>query len=125
MHIVAQSKSDFLFNHRFMNLKDSHDVRHYLLFLENETEGKGKNLYSLLMRDLCKIYAQSIEESFDYLPSAVARTSTFVSSYYSIFWAKYAHKKDELVRCRTEITSFIATQIAMSALDEFKLGNVY
>ena len=83
-----------------------------------------------MMRDLCQIYVLSQEGHFDYLPSAVSRASAFACSYFSFYWAKFAEGKDyflsdQLFASKTEIIAFVATELAVSALNEFKLGNIY
>ena len=104
-----------------MKISDSHDVEHFILFLENRD---GKN-WNALMSNLCKIYADSQEQNFNYYPDAVCLTTSFVWHWYSEFWSKYAVDKQAFVRDRPEITAFVATQIACDALEEFKLGNLF
>jgi hypothetical protein len=93
----------------------------FLLFLEN-CNGVS---FNSMMRDLCQIYVLSQEGHFDYLPSAVSRASAFACSYFSFYWAKFAEGKDYFLASKTEIVAFVATELAVSALNEFKLGNIY
>jgi hypothetical protein len=104
-----------------MKLAQNHDVSHFLVFLEN-VDG---NSYNQLMRDLCAIYADSLTGSITYLASAVARSTTFASKYYPLFWAKYSENKNFFHQHRGEITAFVATELSVSALNEFQIGNVY
>lgn len=104
-----------------MKIKDNHDVNHFILFLENH-DGSS---FNSLMQDLCKIYADSQESAFDYLPSAVSRAAVFVNSWYLYYWKKYAEDKDFFPKNIVAVTCFVATELAISAQSEFKLGNVY
>lgn len=115
------SKSGGLLFCKTMNLQESHDVDHFLLFLQNN-DGKT---FNQLMRTLCKIYAESKEQDFDYLPSASAIAAAFVNFWYATFWAKYAEDKQLFNELKVEIISFVSAALALSALSEFELGNVY
>jgi hypothetical protein len=98
----------------------SHDVQHFILFLENY-DGKSVNE---LMKDLCSIYKKSVEDGFDFIALASARAASFVNFFYPVFWAKYAENKQEFFESKIEIVSFVATSIANSAFAEFELGNL-
>jgi len=93
----------------------------FLLFLENH-DGKT---FNQLMRDLCQIYVLSQEGHLNYLPSAVSRATTFTQSHFSVYWAKFADSRDYFFANKPEIIAFVATELAVSALKEFKLGNIY
>jgi hypothetical protein len=93
----------------------------FLLFLENH----DGNSFNAMMRDLCKIYALSKEGHFDFLPSAVSRATTFTDSHFSVYWAKFADDREFFFDRKTEIVAFVATELAISALNEFRLGNIY
>jgi hypothetical protein len=93
----------------------------FLLFLENH-DGAS---FNSMMRDLCQIYVLSQEGHFDYLPSAVSRASTFAHSHFSLYWAKFADDREFFFDRKTEVVAFAATELAISALNEFKLGNIY
>ncbi len=93
----------------------------YLLFLENH-DGKT---FNELMRDLCQIYALSEEGSFDYLPSSISRAATFTSLHFPLYWAKFASDRDFFFANKLEIIAFVSAELAISALKEFQLGNLY
>lgn len=93
----------------------------FLLFLENH-DGKT---FNQLMRDLCQIYVLSQEGHFDYLPSAISRATTFTSSHFSLYWAKFADSRDYFFTNKAEIIAYVSTELATSALKEFEIGNVY
>jgi hypothetical protein len=93
----------------------------FLLFLENH----DGNSFNIMMRDLCEIYALSKEGHFDFLPSAVSRAATFTESHFSVYWAKFAESRDYFFVNKTQIIAFVATELVVSALNEFKLGNIY
>jgi hypothetical protein len=93
----------------------------FLLFLENH----DGNSFNAMMRDLCKIYALSQEGHFDFLPSAVSRATTFTDSHFSVYWAKFAESRDYFFANKPEIVAFVATELAISALKEFEIGNLY
>lgn len=105
----------------FMKIRNMNDVRHLLLFVENH-DGRT---FNQLLRDLCEIYAESQESGFDYMPSAVSRVTTFIHLWYPLFWAKYSEDKHFVFEKKNEIISFVAVELAQSALNEFKLGNLY
>lgn len=95
------------------------EVRNFTLFLENH-DGIS---YNALMRSLSWIY-QNVEQS-DYYDSALFETSQFVSKFFAFFWSKYSTQKDLFFTHKSEIISIVAFRFAQSALDEFKLGNLY
>lgn len=81
--------------------------------------------YNEMMRDLCKIYLSGIENGFDYLPSAIARATTFANLHFSFYWAKFAEDKDFFHQKRNELVACAATNIALDARAEFEIGNLY
>ena len=99
----------------FMKIRNMNDVRHLLLFVENH-DGRT---FNQLLRDLCE------DSGFDYMPSAVSRVTTFIHLWYPLFWAKYSEDKHFVFEKKNEIISFVAVELAQSALNEFKLGNLY
>lgn len=111
----------FFFFSGFMKLRHMQDIQHLLLFVENH-DGRT---FNQLLKDLCVIYAESQEGNFDYMPSAVSRATTFIHLWYPLFWAKYSEDKHFVFEKKNEIISFVAVELAQSALNEFKLGNVY
>ena len=93
-----------------------------MLFLENH-DGESWNQ---LMKDLCVLYAKSFEsEDFTYMPHATACASRLCMKFYSHFWAKFAQRKQDFVENKTEICCYVASCIALSAQQEFQLGNVF
>lgn len=118
--LLSSEQSFSLFN-SFMKLRNMRDVQHLLLFVENH-DGRT---FNQLLKDLCKIYAESQESEFNYMPSAVACATTFIHLWYPLFWAKYSENKHFVFEKKNEIISFVAAELASSALDEFRLGNVY
>jgi hypothetical protein len=95
------------------------EVRNFTLFLENH-DGISCNA---LMKSLSWIY-QNVEQS-DYYDAALFETSQFVSKFFAIFWSKYSTQKDLFSAHKNEIISIVAFRFAKSALDEFKIGNLY
>lgn len=95
------------------------EVRNFTLFLENH-DGIS---YNALMKSLSWIY-QNVEAS-SYYDSALFETSQFVSKFFAFFWSKYSTQKDLLSTHKNEIISIVAFRLAQSALEEFKIGNLY
>lgn len=109
-----------------MNLADfavqateSHDIRHFILFLENN----DGNAYNLLMRDLSSIYS-SVHNDAEFLAAGAFRASLFVRENFSHFHAKYAKDKRSFYVWRNEIIAYVATALVNSEIVEFKLGNL-
>ena len=90
------------------------------LFLENH---HGPS-YNEMMRDLCKIYLSAIEDGFDYLPSAIARATTFTNLHFSFYWSRFAEDKYFFHQKRNELVACAATSIALDARAEFEIGNL-
>ena len=93
----------------------------FLLFLENH----DCNSFNAMMRDLCEIYALSKEGHFDFLPSAVSRATTFTCWHFPTYWSKFTNDRDFFFDRKSEIIAFVATELALSALKEFEIGNLY
>lgn len=107
------------FINRNMQTAFKQEVDHFTLFLENH-DGISHNA---LLKSLSWIY-QNVEES-DYYDSALFEASQFVSKFFAFFWSKYCNQKDLFLTHKNEIISIVAFRFAHSALNEFKLGNLY
>lgn len=99
---------------------ESHDIRHFILFLENN----DGNAYNSLMRDLSSIYT-SVHNNRQFLAAGIFRASTFVQSQHLCFCRHYAKDWNFFYSFRKEIVAYVAVELVSSAMAEFKLGNLY
>ncbi len=99
---------------------ESHDIRHFILFLENN----DGNEHNSLMRDLSSIYT-SVYNDREFFAVGIFRALAFVQSQHLLFCNHYAKNWNFFYNFRNEIAAYVAAEFVNSAMAEFKLGNLY
>jgi hypothetical protein len=99
---------------------ESHDIRHFIIFLENN----DGNAYNLLMRDLSSIYT-SVHNDREFFAAGIFRAFSFVQDQHLYFCHNYAKDRNFFYSRRREVVAYVAAEFVNSAMAEFKLGNFY
>jgi hypothetical protein len=104
---------------------NSHDVNHFILFLENH----DGITYNSLMHGLSSLYSeimpQNTAQECKFISQAVAMSSTFVNYWFDTFMKTYPTDRIFFCRNKAEIISYAASEMALAAFQEFQIGNLY
>lgn len=104
---------------------NSHDVNHFVIFLENHDGATYNSLMTELSRLYCEMAPRDTVMECKFVSMAVAMSSTFVNYWFDTFRKSYPTDRIFFCRNKAEIISYVASEIALAAFREFKIGNLY